>query len=408
MQQEADLIGQLASTVGEAKRELLLSLCDFRSGTADDFWRKRLACPGNGYLPYFCFSRSDAAADHAAAYLERAVERLLHESMPYSGGLTEALWYALNLSAFKESDRMVEILRKIGENADAFADVTLDFQVLLSSDTLPPFLRRQAELAQAHNFETGFLRLLNDLLVCTYVRSEGDFLPSLLHLAEEFPQAFGYAGFFALFVTDPKAAFRCYANPVRIAQVLGTFAGLEYSETSGICLQYSPLWFYGAKNRIWQRKLQIPVPDADWMEWLCRSYCFSTEAQRKILSGLLFQFTWMQPQQAQLRDYFFHAALEDTSECNLVGLMRCGGMEMTEALIHDICEKISQGRNHYHALFAVFELLDLKKAEKLRLLEQARNYIESTDHRESWYAQRNHFLHAVKLYRDGNHSTLMI
>ncbi|MBR1458072.1 MAG: hypothetical protein IJ595_01670, partial [Oscillospiraceae bacterium] len=62
---------------------------------------------------------------------------------------------------------------------------------------------------------------------------------------------------------------------------------------------------------------------------------------------------------------------------------------------------ICAGKNNYHALFTVFDLLDLKKPEKLRLLGEARAYIESTDNRESWYAQRNRFLHAVRLYEDG-------
>jgi hypothetical protein len=280
----------------------------------------------------------------------------------------------------------------------------LDMRCLLYSETLPPFLKRQANLAFAHQCEAGFIRLLNDLLICTYARSKGQFLEPLLSLADEFPEVYGYAGFFALFVNDQQAAFYRYASPARLPLLLGTLAGLEYHEDLGICSQYTPLWFYGVKNRIWQRKFDIPVPIADWISWLSRAYCFSDEQERKILSGYLFQFTWMQSQTEHLRDYFFHAAIEDTSEQNLIGLMRCGGYEMTESLIHNICEMICQGRNNYHSLFAVFELLDLKKAEKLRLLSEARSYIESTDHRESWYAQRNQFLHAVTLYQNGKRS----
>lgn len=404
MSTEAELIGKLPTTKGEAKRELLLSLCEFRSAAADVFWEQRLKRPLNGYLPYLCYSRSDAVSDYAADALEHIVNKMVITRNQFSAELTEDAWRALNLCVFKESPRMFEVLRKIGKYAEILRSMELDMHALLYSETLPPFLRRQANLAYAHRCETNFLRLLNDLLICTYVRSGEAFHAALLSLVEAYPDTFGYAGFFAAFVTDQSAAFKQYGTPTRFDQVIGTLTGLDYNENTGNCSQYSPLWFYGVKNRIWHKKYDIPVPDDRWISWLCRAYCFADEGQRRKLSALLFRFTWMEEMHEQLREYFFHAALEDTSECNLIGMMRCGGYPMTEALIQGICEKICKGRNHYHALFAVFDLLDLKKAEKLRLLSEARAFIESSDHRESWYAQRNHFLHAVKLYQTGKRS----
>ena len=403
MSRESELISLYAASKGEQKREILLSLCEYRSDETDAFWKKRLQNPGNGYLPYFCFSRSDAVSDYAAEKLEHVVNKLVIVKNQFSAEMTEEAWLALNLSVFKESDKMLEVLRKIGRHGEELLPMMLDMPCLLYSETLPPFLRRQANLAFAHRCEAGFIQLLNDLLICTFARSKGQFLEPLLSLAAEFPEVYGYAGFFALFVNDPHAAFQTYAKPSVLPQLLGTLAGLEYHEDTGTCSQYTPLWFYGVKNRIWQMKFECAVPDENWICWLSRAYCFADVEQRKTLSSLLFQFTWM-PQKEQLRDYFFHAAIEDTSEQNLIGLMRCGGYEMTEALIHDICEMICQGRNHYHSLFVVFELLDLTKAEKLRLLSQARGYIESIEHRESWYAQRNHFLHAVTVYQHDKRS----
>lgn len=404
MSTESELIEKLSDTKGEAKRELLLSLCEFRTKTADAFWRDRLKHPVNGYLPYFCYSRSDAVSDHAAEVLQHVVDKMVISENQYSSFLTEDAWHALNLSVFKESPKMLEVLRNIGTHADALRSMELDMQILLSSETVPPFLRRQANLAYAHGCETNFLRLINDLLICTYVRSGGTCYDAVVQLAGEFPDTYGYAGFFAAFVTDQASAFVRYGTPMYFDQVIATLSGLEYHDVTGNCSQYTPLWFYGVKNRIWHRKYEVAVPDVRWIAWLCKAYCFADEAQRQKLSAFLFQFTWMDDVQVQLREYFFHAALEDTSEQNLIGLMRCGGYPMTEALIRGICEMICKGRNNYHALFAVFDLLDLKKAEKLRLLTEAREYIESADHRESWYAQRNRFLHAVTLYQTGEHS----
>lgn len=404
MSKEQELIGKLAEVKGEAKREVLLSLCDYRSPDADAFWERRFKRPATGYLPYLCYSRSDAASDYAAEQLEHVLNQMLIVRNQCSAEMTETAWFALNFSVFKESEKMLDVLRKIGSHADAIAQMQLDMRSLLWSETLPPFLRRQANLAFAHRCESNFLCLLNDLLICTYVRSGGEFHDALTQLSTAFPDAYGNAGFFAAFVTDPRAAFETYAIPTRLPQILSSLSRLEYNDISGKCSLYTPLWFYGVKNRIWHKKYDVPILDERWIGWLCRSYCFADESQRSQISALLFQFTWMESMQPQLREYFFHAALEDTSECNLIGLMRCGGYTMTEALIHGICEKICQGRNHYHALFAVFDLLDLKKAEKLRLLDEARTYIEATDHRESWYAPRNHFLHAVTLYEHGKRS----
>lgn len=404
MTKEQELIARLPEVKGEAKRELLLKLCDYRSPDADGFWARRFKRPATGYLPYLCYSRSDAASDYAAEQLEHILNQMVIVRNQCSADMTENAWYALNFSVFKESPEMLRVLRKIGTYAHEIENMTLDMRSLLYSETLPPFLRRQANLAFAHRCETNFLRLLNDLLICTYVRSEREFHEALVGLAADYPDAFGYAVFFAEFVTDQKLAFTHYAIPTKLPFILGTFSGLEYNEASGNCSQYSPLWFYGVKNHIWHKKYELPMLDDCWIIWLCKAYCFADVSQREKISALLFQFTWMEEHHDQLREYFFHAALEDTSECNLIGLMRCGGYSMTEALIRGICEKICQGRNHYHALFAVFDLLDLKKAEKLRFLSEARQLIESSDHRESWYAQRNHFLHAVKLYENGKKS----
>lgn len=395
---DVEIIRTLSGTKGDAKRELLLSLCDYRTAAADDFWRAKLRHPLNGYLPYFCFSRSDVVSDYAADLLEHVVNRLVIIKNRFSPELTEEAWYALNLAAFKQSSRMLEVLQKIGNYAEILRPMRIDMRTLLSSETLPPFLRRQANLAFAHGCETNFLRLVNDLLICTYVRSNGACHDAINALASAFPEAFGYAGFFAAFVTDPDAAYTAYASPTRLEHVLATLRYLEYSDTSGICHLYCPVWFYGARNRIWHKKYDLPVPGADWIRYLARAYCFADVPQRRILSALLFPFTWMEDLHPELRTYFYHAALEDTSETNLVGMMRCGGYELTESLIRGICGMICKGRNHYHALFAVSELLDLKKAEKIRLLARAREEIESFANRESWYAQHNPFVHGAGLH----------
>lgn len=399
---EQELMASLPGAKGNEKRELLLCLCDYRSEAADCFWAERLKRPITQYLPYLCFSRSDAASDFAAEKLEHAVNKMLIMKHQLSAEMTEELWYALNLAVFKESDRMLSVLEKVGQHFAEIQNMRLDMRVLLYSETLPPFLRRMANQAHSHSSETNFIRLLNDLLICTLVRSKGAFYPELAALAERYPEAFGYVGFFAEFVKDTSRAYDLYAAPERLGQILFTLTGLEIRE--GSYEQYTPVWFYGVKNRVWNKKLSLSQFDLRWITYLAWAVGYADEKQKRKISEILFHFTGLEKYRAVLQEYFFQAALEDTTETNLIGFMRCGGYDRAEELIRNICEKICVGKNNYHALFAVFELLDLKKPEKLRLLTEAKDFIESTDHRESWFAQRNHFLHAVTLYRTGKHS----
>lgn len=398
---EQELIDSIPEAKGDEKRELLLRLCDFRSEAADAFWQKRLTKPLTQYLPYLCYSRSDAASDYAAERLEHAVNKMLIMKNQFTPEMTEETWYALNLCVFKESDRLLEVLDLIGRHAAELQKMTLDMHVLLYSETLPPFLRRMANLAYAHKCEKNVLRLLNDLLICTLVRSEG-FAQRVLGLAEHYPEAFGYAGFFAAFAEDSSAAYERYAKPALLDKALFSLTGLEYRE--GVCEQYSPVWFYSVKNRIWNKKIRLEQPDFRWIGFLARAAAYADEAQRRKISAILFRFTGLEEYRTAMQEYFFRAALEDTTETNLVGFMRCGGYDRAGELMDGICKSICEGKNNYHALFTLFELLDLKKPEKLRLLSRAREYIEATDDRESWFAQRNHFLHEVKLYRMGKRS----
>lgn len=402
MENEASLIARLPETKGDEKRELLLRLCEFQSQEADAFWSVRMARSVKHYLPYLCFSRCDAVSDMAADRLEETVRLLLVPETQYMTEMTEQLWAALALSVFKTSPQMVDVLRLIGENADVLSPMTLDMRALVNSHTLPPFLRRMASLTLAHGCETRFLPLLNDLLICTLVRSEGRFHETICTLASAYPKAYARAGFFAAFVKDTAQAFDTYADPAYLDAVLHTLAGLEIRSETGICELYTPLWFYGVRNAIWQRKYELPRPDLRWISFLSQTYPYADEAALRTVSAFLFQFTEVEGAlRDQIQDYFFHTATVDTTETNLVGFMRCGGYDRANELIQGICENICAGRNNYHALFTVFDLLDLKRPEKLRLLAEAREFIESTDHRESWYAQRNHFLHAVKLYQSG-------
>ncbi len=402
MPTEEEWIRQLPEAKGDQKREVLLKLCDFRSETADAFWGERLRRPLTQYLPYLCYSRCDAAADFAAGQLEHVVNKMIILRNQFNAELSEEAWYALNLSAFKESSRMLEVLDKIGRHYEQIFMMELDVPALIHSHTIPPFLRRMANLVYAHGGNFNFIRLVNDLLICTLVRSEGAFHDSISRLAEQYPQAYGYAGFFAEFVRNSSAAYEQYAYAERLEQILFTFTGLDVDQKQGLYEQYTPLWFFGVRNRIWLRKYTLPCPDLRWITFLSRTYVFAEEAQLRKISELLFRFTELaSPYREQLQEYFFQTALTDTTETNLIGFMRCGGYERADELIQGICEKICEGKNNYHALFTVFDLLDLKKPEKLRLLGEARAYIESTDNRESWYAQRNRFLHAVRLYEDG-------
>ena len=133
MATETELIGKLAQVKGEEKRQVLLSLCDFRSDAADAFWSKRLERPGYGYLPYFCFSRSDAVSDFAAEKLEHVVNQLVIVKNQFSAEMTEAAWTALNLAVFKESAAMLRVLEMIGRHAAVLMPMQLEVVISTSS-----------------------------------------------------------------------------------------------------------------------------------------------------------------------------------------------------------------------------------------------------------------------------------
>ncbi|MBQ8927972.1 MAG: hypothetical protein IJ055_06835 [Oscillospiraceae bacterium] len=395
--EEQALIDALPTSRGEQKRELLLQLCEYRSSTADAFWQSRLKVQ---YLPYLCYSRSDAVSDHAARLLRQCVERLLESPPPYTQAHLEALFHALQLAAFKESPAMVEVLALIGAQYEALHTVEFDLRALLTSETLPPYLRRVGKLMQAHGCRTDFIGLLTELMVCTLLRSES-FRPALTSLAERYPKAYGYPGFFAAHLADSRAALDIYAKPFYLDAALTVLGGLE--QRGERWYQLSPVWFYGAHCRIWSCAAPLGQPfDPGWVDFLAKSYTYADARQMQGVSQLLFRFTELEgTNRVLMQEFFYQAALTDTSEYNLVGLMRCGGYDRCDALIQGICEQICRGRNHYHALFVVFELLDLARPEKRRLLDKARAYIEATDHRESWYAQRNRFLYAADRFESG-------
>ena len=395
--EEQALIDAIPEARGEQKRELLLQLCAYRTETADGFWRSRLKVQ---YLPYLCYSRSDTVSDYAARMLRQSVEGLLESRPSYTPAQMETLFYALNLSAFKESAAMLDVLAMIGARYDALCGVAPDLRLLLASETLPPYLRRIAKLMQAHGCRTDLMGMLGELLICTLMRSE-TFRPGLASLAERYPKAYGYPGFFAAHLADSTAALRTYAKPFCLGSVLTVFGAMEQHGKQWY--QLSPVWFYGVHCRIWGRSAPLQRPfDLEWVDYLAGSYAYADTAQMQAVSQILFRFTELQGEHRRLmQEYFYQAALTDTSECNLIGLMRCGGYDRCDELIQGICEQICRGRNHYHALFVVFDLLDLTRPEKLRLLEQARSYIEATDHRESWYVQRNRFLYAADRYKLG-------
>ena len=404
-----EIISGIKQTKGDEKRKLLLELCEYRTAEADEFFSEKLGISNKNMMPYYCYSRCDAVSDFAAELLDGIVDKLVIAACQYSTELSGEAFIALSLSAFKQSEKLVAVLRKIGENYPKIKSMEIAF---LKPDYIP-FFRRLANEAYAHCCESNFIRLLNDLLILTVVRSGFEFAETVKKLYGDYPQAYGCAAFFVYFVEDNSAAFERFGKPECITEILNTMNGTQYNDDEGCFRQWLPYWFYGTSLKIWGGSVTLSkLLDIRWIRLLCNEFTFEQLSRHygvDYARGIYRKFDGMminlivpddEENNALLTEHFVKSAASGGIMDSFRALEKLGFSDYGK-LVDEICVNICTSRANYYALYNAFAAMKLGKPEKLALLDKAEKFLLANDDREKFKNQRAEFSKEIMLYRDG-------
>lgn len=404
-----EIIKRIRQSKGDEKRRLLLELCEYRTAEADEFFSEKLGISNKNMMPYYCFSRCDAVSDFAAELLEGVVDKLIAADCQYSAELSGEAFIALSLSAFKQSDKLVGVLRKIGENYPKIKSMEIAF---LEPDYIP-FFRRLANEAYAHCCESNFIHLLNDLLILTTVRSGFEFADTVKRLYDDYPQTYDCAAFFAYFVEDNSAAFERFGKPEFITEILNTMNGTAYIADEGCFRQWLPYWFYGTTLKIWGTPVTLSKPlDIRWIKLLCNEFTLEQLGRHygvDYARGIYRKFDGMMinlivpgdaENNALLTGHFVKSAASGGVMDSFRALEMLGFTDY-EKLVNEICVSICTSESSYYALYNAFAVMKLGKAEKLTLLDKAEKFLLENDNREEFKNQRAEFSKEILLYRNG-------
>lgn len=404
-----EIINGIKQSKGDEKRKLLLELCEHRTAEADEFFSEKLSISNKNMMPYYCYSRCDAVSDFAAELLDGVVDKLIAADCQYSTALSGEAFITLALSAFKQSEKLVGVLRKIGENYPKIKSMTIAF---LEPDYIP-FFRRLANKAYAHCCESNFIRLLNDLLILTTVRSGFEFADTVKRLYADYPQVYGCAAFFAYFTEDNSAAFGRFGKPENITEILNTMNGTQYSADDNCFRQWLPYWFYSTALKIWGGSVTLSKPlDIRWIKLLCNEFTpeqlgrhYGVDHARGIcrkFDGMMINL--IVPGDAEnnalLKEHFVKSAASGGAVVSFKALETLGFTDY-EKLVGDICVNICASKSNYYALYNAFAVMKLGKTEKLSLLDKAEKFLLANDNREKFKNQRAEFSKEILLYKNG-------
>lgn len=411
MNKISQLLKEIELAKGTEKQKLLLELCDYRCYEADEFFSKKLSVTNRAMLPYFCFSRSDAVSDFAADLLNSAVNKIIISGNQCSAEMSEELFTALNFAAFKQSDKLVDVLRKIGHYYDRIKRMTLDVRALMFGQSLLPYLRKTANAAWKNCCERNFIRLLNDLLICTAVRSDFEFADTIKALHREYPEAYSCAAFFVYFKEDNSGAFDRFGNISCLTAILNTMSGTYYNFEMQAYCQTTPIWFYGVKQSIYHKTLTLGrMLDTRWIDLLANR---TNEALLgdyygnrnpltiyRLFDRLMIKL--VNPHSGEsskiLCGYFtrsaaYYGRVEAFQALNILGYTDY------DKLLADICANICCEKNNYYSIYNAFALMELPRNKKLELLEITENYLRKNDFGEKLKNQREEFFREAELYR---------
>lgn len=408
-----DLAERVRQSKGEEKRRLLLEMCEYRTQTADKFFSEKLGLSNKNMIPYYCFSRCDAVSDLAAGLLSGVVDKMAGADCQYSDELSKETFIALSLSVFKQSDKMLAVLRKIGASYAKIKSMEIKF---LGHDYIP-FFRNLATEGYAHCCESNFIRLLNDLLILTVVRSDFEFSGAVKSLYADYPQAYGCAAFFVYFTEDNTAAYELFGTSEHLTAILNTMNGTFFDKQKGQFYQGLPYWFYGVRQKIWGEPLPLDKPlDINWVRFLCRvsnerlKQYYNTDLSRTVyrkFDNILINLIISDDLEnnAILREHFKRSAPEGGAPVSFKALAMLDFNDHEE-LVNDICSRICSGDANYFTLYNAFSIMNIPKADKLALLKKTERYLLANEHDTKLKGQREEFSKEITLYRQNKNGRL--
>ncbi|MGN1135560.1 MAG: hypothetical protein ACI4SF_05005 [Oscillospiraceae bacterium] len=390
------------------KREALMKLCELRCSEADAFFADKLE--NKDFLPYLFCCRSDAVSDYAAERLDIMADKLLSGEKVSS----EELLTVINLIIFKESDRLMEVLGKIGENYSELKDVEADFFEVLSFSE-DDFIRSRCTEEIDCGCETKLFKALNDVLICTTLFSEDNFSEKVMALYEKCPEAYRSAGFFVCFIEDNYSAYDRFAaninSPDDIPPLLSVLNGLSYKAGEGVYVEFGPQWFRGPKNEKWHsfRVLGNQI-DCRWADFLTEKVpiealklYFNTEDEfsccRMYSDLLTFIVNPKDKTTEKYCGYFRMMAGKYTSPADMKGLELCQGISGHEQeIIFSIVDSITAGTNCYKSIYRAFTYFVMPRRKKSALIESVVNYVRQHETDPNRAFGRNEFFYQAELF----------
>lgn len=424
-------ISRINTSFGAERRKLLKELCRFRTKAADEFWSSRIK--DESYLPYIMMCRSEKFSDYAADRLDDFINRLLNGELSIPDSVNEA-YFLFHVCMFKESDKLIEVYRKIARNYKKISAMRINWsnKKSVSPYNQPDFLYKRFLNEYEDNCENTFFNFLTDVLILTAANAvvcDGEhetYTAKLKELYNDYPDVYTSAGFFAYFINDTYEAYdvfgRYMIDPVDYSKLLWVLDGFEYE--NGVYIQGSPTTFGGSDNEKIHFNLKLPDIDIRWYEFLaCKSISDVENMQIQELSYIrnylkIFShrvFNLINHNDAAVMDicsgYFRKAAVISGNPVDFAGLAECGVIcseEALESLVMETADLIVKGRQEYNYRIMMHFFKNISRESRGRVLSKAAGFLTENDLSEENAEQRAAFLLQAELYANGQKSVFDI
>lgn len=405
----------------------LKELCKFKTRAADEFWHECLSEDPESSVPYIMMCRSNAMSDYTARRLNDFIDRLLEGDVSRQD-MVNGAYFQLHTCLFKESDKLMEVYRKIGRNYKRLSKMNIEWNRAdsISRQAQPDYLIERYDLETENSCENDFFSFLTDTLILTMAnaigldREDETFTDKVKKLYEDYPEAYASAGFFAYFVKDTSEAYEKFkdytADPIDYPVLMWVLDGLFYKDMA--YHQGSPTAFAGPENDTVHFTLPIKKLDIAWYRFYCEKTISDAENSsvkdpyyamsfcRKFSGNIFRLINLFDSESAGLcADYFRRSAVIAGNPVDFAGLLASGAVntgEKFEEIVMGIARRICEGRQRYcfDMLYKVFGSFD--HGQKVQALKKAMEYISENERSERLADQRENFLMKAEKFLEGN------
>ena len=385
-----ELIEMIKSAKGNEKKQLLLNLCERNDDIANRYFLDNI--DKKNMLPYLCLCRCHSISDYAAQLLDNLIDKLV--LLRKRGKLTndemyttfDEIFYVINMIMFKQSDKLFEVLERVGEHYEILKSYMMSYYDISFSRSLPAWLKKRAGKCRRNCSESNFIKAINHMLIITML-SSNNIENKIRCLSEKYPNAFGLVGLCEMFIRNSSTAFDKYGNDSFSDDILTLFNQLEYCSDKNRYIFHSEPWFSGTENIEYGKEIDI-LNDIDirWFEYLTNKidnkvvikhfsknsmFCeISKRLAYRRLDRILLPLINRNDDYmtSMLREYFVHNAVTYTNAEDFYGLELCENYDPAE-IIMKITNNICIGINDFQAYYTAFSVIKMRKQEKLKLLD---------------------------------------